>query len=562
MKATLGILLAAWTPLAAQTPVITAAPQARPGGIAPPPQPSETGKASIEGKVLDALTHNPIRKATVTLSGRTFLRAATDAEGHFAFRQLPNGQYLLQAQSDQYPVAPFSLELSSQESVTIAADEQASEVALTLTPGASVRGRIVDEEGSPLPQCTVSPMRYRAGDPGPTMVGGAATPSDEKGEYRIETIPAGKYYLVARCFQSIPMPHALVRRDAVAGLPRLTYPPRFYPSSSELAGAARVSLPPGGDLVGIDFQMAPATGITLRGRVRGVLSSGTAQIRLRPQNLALRPLQQQGGGANLGTGEFQIPNVRPGSYELLATAQVEGRSYIAKTAVEVGATAPEPIALVLEPAPQISGSVAIDGDPQVPFNNMRIMMNPLDGQALGPLPQAEVHSDGSFVINASPGHWRLQVNGAPGYVKSVMLGDQEVSATDLEIGPAPAALKIVIGTKNAQVEATITALPAGANAVSGMVWSAGGSEFQQSFGVNAQGKAMLSLPPGRYHACAIAVAQPSVLLNRQFRKVLEGHCQAVEVSEGDRTSIQIPFVPADEAKRLADSLDADDSQVL
>jgi hypothetical protein len=343
----------------------------------------------------------------------------------------------------------------------------------------------------------------------------------------------------------------------------LSYPPRFYPSSSELAGAARVSLPPGGDLAGIDFQMAPATGITLRGRVRGILSSGTAQIILRPQNRALRPLQQQGGGANLATGEFQIPNVRPGSYELVATAQVEGRLYIAKTPVEVGAAAPEPLEVVLEPAPQISGSVAIDGDLQFPFKNLRIMMNLLDGQPLGPPPQTEVQSDGTFVINPSPGHWRLQVNGAPGYLKSVTLGDQEVSATDIEIGPAPAALKIVIGTRNAQVDATITALPADANAVSGMVWSAGGSEFQQSFSVNAQGKAVVSLPPGRYHLCAIAVAQPSMLLqNREFRKALEGHCQAVQVSEGDRTSIQMPFVPADEVKQLADSLDADDPHVL
>jgi hypothetical protein len=315
--------------------------------------------------------------------------------------------------------------------------------------------------------------------------------------------------------------------------------------------------------VGIDFQMVPATGITLRGRVRGVLSSGTAQIVLRPQNPALRPLQQQGGGANLATGEFQIPNVQPGSYELVTTAQVEGRLYIAKTPVEVGATAPEPIALVLEPAPQISGSVAIEGDLQVPFKNMRVMMNPLDGQPLGRPPQAELQSDGTFVISASPGHWRLQVNGAPGYLKSVTLGDQEVSATDIEIGSAGAALKIVIGTKNAQVDASITALPADANPVFGILWSTGGSEFQQSFQVNAQGKATLSVPPGRYRACTIALPQPSVLLqNRDLRKALEGQCPALEVSEGDRTSIQIPFVPADEVKRLADSLDADDSHLL
>lgn len=44
-------------------------------------RPVEKGNASIEGAVLDELTHGPIKKATVNLSGRVHLTAVTDPTG-------------------------------------------------------------------------------------------------------------------------------------------------------------------------------------------------------------------------------------------------------------------------------------------------------------------------------------------------------------------------------------------------------------------------------------------------------------------------------------------------
>jgi hypothetical protein len=432
VRAGIGAILAILVTVAVQAQI-----QIGPGPFRglPPAQPVATGTSSIEGAVTDSLTHNPIRKAMVNLNGRTSLVAATDVDGHFAFHQLPAGQYSLQAQSDQYPMAPFSVDLGRQATVSVAADEHKTGVGLSLVPGASLRGRIVDEEGNPMPQCTVSPIRYRAGDPNPATVGGVNSPTNDKGEYQIESVPAGKYYLMARCFQSIPMPHAFVRRDALAGVPRLTYPPLFYPASADLSGGTRVSLPAGTELTGIDFRMVSATGITVRGRVRPVLT-GLTQITLAPKDKLLRPFQQQGARANQTTGEFQIQSVRPGSYEIEATAQAEGRSYSARVPIEVGASAPDSIDVLLQPAPQISGSVEIEGDPKPPLKNLHVALLQLDTQPFGPPPQAEVQSDGSFVTSASPGRWRLQVSGAPGYVKSVTLGDQEVSAASLEIGAA------------------------------------------------------------------------------------------------------------------------------
>lgn len=559
MKAALLVL----TVLGTLTAQIQVRGAATPFRGAPPGQTVETGTSSIEGAVTDSLTHNPIRKATVNLNGRMGLTAATDADGHFAFRQLPAGQYFLQTQSEKYPIGPLSMDVGRQATVSVAADEHKTGIALSLVPGGSLRGRIVDEEGNAMPQCSVTPVRYRAGDPNPTMVGANQSQSNERGEYHIDNVPAGKYYLMARCFQSIPMPHALVRREALSSVPRLTYPSLFYPSSADLSGATRVSLPAGTELSGIDFQMTPGTGIALRGQVRPVVSGALTQITLVARNGLLRPFQQQGARANQTTGEFQIPLVRPGSYEIAAFAQAEDHIYSARVSIEVGANAPDPIDLLLQPVLPMSGSVEIEGDQKPLLKNLRVALFPLDEGFFRPsLPQVEVQSDGSFVVSASPGRWRLQVNGAPGYVKSVTLGNQEVSPASIEIGPTPGGLKIIMSTKYSQVDATVAGIPADVQQVFGMVWSAENGPVQQSFSANSQGSTTFNLPPGHYFACATATQLSSLVQNRDLKKALEGRCQSVDVPAEGRASVQVPFVTADEIKQLADKLEADDSSVL
>jgi hypothetical protein len=93
----------------------------------------------------------------------------------------------------------------------------------------------------------------------------------------------------------------------------------------------------------------------------------------------------------------------------------------------------------------------------------------------------------------------------------------------------------------------------------GAIWSAGDSGFQPSINLNAQGTVTLRIPPGLYHMCAIPATAAGILRpDSGFREALEGRCPAVEVSDDRRTSIQMPFVPVGEVKRLIDGLDAGD----
>jgi hypothetical protein len=517
------------------------------------PRPDQIGTASITGAVVDALTHEAVKKASVALNGRTSLNAVTDASGRFAFRQLPAGQYMVRAQSETYPVGRFGDELTRQASITLSADEQKRDVELSLTPGASLRGRIVDEEGNPMPQCTVAPMQYTDTGRGRALNNTAGVAqSDGKGEYRISNIPAGKYYVMARCPQTIPLPHAFIRRGSI-DVPMLVYTELLYPGTADPSGAARIEAQPGATLAAIDFKMIPARGVTVRGRARP-LAFENFQIVLQLRDPGRR-FQQPGARINPATGEFQIVNVQPGSYDLVGVGSTaEGQSYSARIPVEVGSTAPEPIDVLLSPGPQITGTVAIEGDAKAPpVNTMRVMLEALEEQFLPP-PQAEVKSDGSFTLNwALPGRWRVRVNGGPGYVKSVALGEQEVSGSEVEIGASAARMKIVIGTKFAQFEGTVSA----PGPMFGFLWAAAGdSSFQQTFGVDPQGHATLSVPPGRYHVCAVAAAQPGIVMqNRSLQKAMESRCEASDVLEGGRQKVQIPLLSSEDLKRMIDTLE-------
>src|SRR5581483_6936464 len=129
------------------------------------------------------------------------------------------------------------------------------------------------------------------------------------------------------------------------------------------------------------------------------------------------------------------------------------------------------------------------------------------------------------------GRWRLRINGAPGYVKSMTVGDQEISGNTFEVGSSPVSLKLVIGTKTTQVDAAISGPPSNGNPLFALIWSLD-TEFQQAVPAPPQGPPSFHLPPGKYFTCAVQVAQPfMVLLDRGLKNALAKQCSALEVSE-------------------------------
>jgi protocatechuate 3,4-dioxygenase beta subunit len=549
------ILLASALNLAGQVGLIR--PQTSPAEA----QAQMTGKASIEGTVVDSLTGQPVRKAIVMLNGRIGLNAVTDTSGHFAFRLLPAGRYTIRASNDNYPESRNPVQVArTQFFVTVGEDEQKRDVHLKLVPGASVSGRVVDEEDNPMRGCGLSAMQFHETESGPAPMAMESAQSDDKGEYRIRKLPPGKYSIMARCTPGVPLPHALVLRSATSDLPSLVYPSRFYPGVADLAAAARVAASAGADVMGIDFKMSPAAGLTIRGHAAGLPSGGVNQVMLESRDPSTRqwqlPWERPRARINGQTGEFEIRNVLPGSYDLVASSSSESRFYFARVPVEVGATKPHPVDLELAEAPPVSGIVSIDGDATPPTNSLKFRLTPLDRQLMmGPPPRADVQSDGSFsFVSVVPGHWRLDVDGAT-YLKSVTRGYEQVSPNDFEIGVSAVSLKIVLGTKWGQIDGAVSDTVSSAEPIYGFLWAAGESTYIRNFAFNnRQPQQVTNLPPGKYYGCAIATAQFS-LSDYALRKALEGRCAATELDEGGHATMQMPLISGTELEQLIDKLE-------
>ena len=544
------VLVCAWlgaTTLAAQT-VVTGPPARAPQ--------NQEGNASIEGKVVNALTQEPIRKASVRLGGRIALTAVTDASGQFTFRRLPAGQYFIQAQDENYPGGGPLTDPLRQTSVSVAAGEQKSGVELKLTPGGSVSGHIVDEEGDAMPRCSVTPARFENDGTGSRQVLRQNPPatSDDKGEYRIDNVAPGKYYVVATCGRTVPLPHAFLPRQEARDAPALVYPSTFYPAAAGPTGAGRVTVTPGGLVTGIDFRLTPATGFTIRGRAHPVAPDALLIVALHPNDRS--QWKQFQTGIDSRTGEFRIPNVTRGSYELTVSGGGAGCDCYVKMPVQIGETPPGPLDVAISPQPRITGMVSVEGESQVPTSQFHILLTPVNSGYVGATPQASVESDGSFAFSAPPGRWRLFVN-APGYVKSVMLGDQEVQPGNLETGEAPASLKITIGTKYAPVDVSVSDPPVVAGSLSVVHWPADESlPVSQSWLVDLQGRSSMQVAPGRYYVCAVPAMQVgAIYYNRSLRKALEDRCPTVDAAKDNRAKVNVPVISADDLQHLQDTLD-------
>ncbi len=518
---------------------------------------ADPATGSIEGTVFDAVTGAPIRKAEVRLGGGFVqsgappadLRADTDGAGHFAFRGLTAGSYWMNTQHPGYgpPVRGGASQL------TLQPGEQKTGIEIRLRPQASLSGHVSDEFGDPVRGCNVSVLQTQRSGGRRSLQGRNSVNTNDRGDYWVQGLEKGRYYVYARCFGEIEAPHPLMPvKDPRK--PFMVYAPEFYPSSPDVKGATLVAMTPGVETRGIDFQVHRVPGVTVRGHIDAVdpslLAGGNVQVQLLPPSLDPAEGAVFGAGMNRNTGDFELHAVIPGSYVLVASSFGRGPVSQTQIPIQVGTTPPDPIHLVLAPAPSMNGAIEVEGDNPTPPKSLQITLQPLGAMFFGQQPQAKVADDGTFTLaGVTPGKWRLYISGAT-FVKSVTIGERNVSpyAFDLtqgETGP----IRIIASNKTGQVR--VSASAAGSAALSFLLVPADPDRadtgtMRTVVSGNAAGPTTISgVIPGRYRLYAFTAADtwnqgPDVL------KVLEGHSQLVDVGEGDTVQASAEPIDTDE----------------
>jgi hypothetical protein len=522
------------------------------------PQLPATGKGSIEGTVVDSATHEPLKKVQVTLGGpvQNQPTAVTDAGGRFSFRDLPSGSFWINAMKPGYNVPEAAFGANPNVQVNLGTDEQKKGIEVSLVPGGSISGRILDEDGVPLRGCSV--MAVEPGyEQGRRNLHGAGmgNGTNGKGEYRITGLNPGRYYVFARCQSEVPAPHPLLPR----GDPRTpyeTYMPKFYGGGLDPSTATRLAVTAGANLEGVDFEVRRIPAFTLHGSIASSdpdAFAGRISVMLFPANRQVRNLLQFASGVDPEKRTFQIHAI-PGSYLLVAWGAEDGHSLYAQRAVEIGTTPPDPIELSLSSGAELKGTVQFDSEDRPPMENAQLFLSPVETNFYTPQAHGEINKDGTFTLTGVvPGRWRLMVSG-PGYIRSLYLGGQQVSPYDFQIAPgATGPLRVIMGSKLGDINVTISGAAPNQMA-SVLLYPEDAVRFgtgQERVSAGSDRIEIGGLPPGRYRLLATDTLNPWPILQRpDLLKALESSTQAVDVTEGGKVSATVEVVTREELARL------------
>lgn len=426
--------------------------------------------ALIDGTVSNKLTGAPVKGAHVIYvrtgseaNQQSPISSDTDAAGHFSL-QLPAGSYRLWVERNGYARQTYGALSPAGEGSTLALapGQQLHDVAFQVVPLGAIAGRVLDEDGEPIQGVGVQVLRFNYANGHRQLISIAGSTSNDRGEYRVFGLLAGRYLLLA----SLPNGPMSRPMEAAALVPEVQDPfaPLYYPGAPDVDSASPVSLGEGSELADIDFHLRKVRASTVRGRLVGAmdkLSSGQIQVVLaHNENGVASYIDRIPGVVDANTGRFEIRGVSPGSYFIVAS-QLSTRPFGGRIPIEISAAAaPEQVAVPLSPAYDILGTVEVEGAPRGSMPNFIVRLLPAEGLALGPQPWSKVASDGSIrLAGVTPGLWKIQIDSLPEdlWIKAESFAGNEVPAGEFNATESTRSqLRIVLATGGAQISGTVT----------------------------------------------------------------------------------------------------------
>jgi protocatechuate 3,4-dioxygenase beta subunit len=526
-----------------------------------PVKPEE--RCTIEGTVFNSATGEPLRKANLTLrradpspGGMSMSYAAvSDAAGRFTIRDIEPGRYRLGVERAGFVSQQYGAKTPSSAGtvLTLEKSQKMSDLAFKLTPQGVITGRVVDDDGDPVPNVNLMVMRrtYFRGKRQWAPANGSST--NDLGEYRIHSLAPGRYLLSATY-----RPGRFMMEPTQGGAAE-GYAPTYYPSASSPDAAAPIDVTAGSQLRGIDIRLQKTKTVQIRGRVLNAAGKGVRRtmLTLQPKgDTALGFMDRNMSQPFNDKGEFIMSNVTPGSYILMATVNEDGKMLSARIPLDVGASSIEDITLQPTPGLDIAGHVKIEGvEPENRITNMRVMLQPKGSMMYGgPGAQGgQIKDDKTFALtNVQPELYDVRVFGAPdgGYVQSIRAGDVEVmdSGLDLTNGAAPGEMTIVIAMAAGQISGTVQneklEPAAGANVV--LIPEGARREndrWYQMTSTDQYGNYTLkNVTPGDFRIFAFDNVEYGAYQDPEWLKPFESKGEKISIKENAKESVQLKLV--------------------
>jgi hypothetical protein len=386
----------------------------------PPPRDSArpagpAGTGSIRGRVVTADREPaPIRNARVSISEANVAEPVfTDDAGRFALTGIRAGRYQLVAEKTGFARTRYGTTnpLEPPTLIAVADGAAVNGVDIRMPRGASISGRVLDENGDAVVGATVSAAMPRSIASETRFGPSRSADTDDRGIYRLGDLPAGRYIVnVGGAAEGSRIDGRPAEWARTTGWART-----FYPGAPGPSTAAPVVVGAGEDRAAIDITLAPSrparltlslvdgSGRSLKGLVNLFMVDEDGMI------LANRGVPIQAGGT-------MTPTLEPGEW---IAALLDGGKAVSHVTVASG----DETSLIMTAGAgaRISGQVVFDGSStRPPASSLRLAVRgagltraaPPPALANGP---ATIQADGSFAITgvvgtiemapASSGRW-------------------------------------------------------------------------------------------------------------------------------------------------------------
>jgi hypothetical protein len=427
--------------------------------------PAEAGQAapgSIVGRLIDASTGEPIAEGVLVLRdlvSRAQHVVNTGATGEFRLNDLPGASYSLHATALGYVQRQYGQRHPTEDAVPIdlSVGETLANIVVALAPAGGIAGRVTTEDGQPLAFADVEALRPELdGERRVLLPVGHAT-SNARGEYRIEGLPSGRYY-VATLDPDDP------GTEDAAG--RIQMVQTFFPGVATPATAERVRLSAGGELTNVDFPLVGAARVTVTGQLER-----PRRTRLATGSVIMSPESNDGLGLGIARpavvrpdGTFEFSNVPPGNYRLRASARTSrpGPALFGSHPLVVGISDVRDVELVLSPGARLVGVVETDSAvtaPVPPLDGVWVSAPAFDGTMGSGVTRSQVDEEGRFTLETPDGRRIIRLGGlpAPWSLQSVLYEGRNVidAPFELQFGDERERIRLVITDQASRLTGTV-----------------------------------------------------------------------------------------------------------
>lgn len=529
---------------------------------------------SITGKVLNANTGEPIRRANLTLqavglvqtgipSGPPPSFAATSKDdGAFRFEGLPPGEYRLTGQRTGFVPQAFGARPNSRvgAAIRLAVGQDLSGIDLRLLPQAVITGRILDEEDEPLVRAQVQLLVRRYINGRWQLAPMNMVQSQDTGEYRMGELLPGRYYIsathrVGAVFGGL----APARRNAQGE--EEDYVSTYYPGVIDLAEAVPLEIGADAELRGIDIRIRKARVVRVRGQVRA--ESGTQyRLMMMPKDMGSGVLVPGIGGLTGPDGKFEFSGLRPGKYWVTMMGAGGPASVLGRTEVEVGDQDLEGVVVERSQNATLTGRVRTEGasqqreqaQPGKPaLANIRIQLIPLDGISFS-FGRVVTLEDGSFTMtDITPDRYRVFASPAPKgtYFKAVLLSGQDVTGDGISLAPGTSTqIELVFATGPGSLSGAVGD-DAGRPVVGAQVtltpvpFREGRPDLTRMSMTDQRGQFHFpDVTPGEYRVHAWEDLTIGAQYDQEFMKRHDRHGEQLTIRQGDHKELTLKAIPA------------------